>query len=326
LRFSIIVPVYNVESYLEECLQSIFCQSYDGYEVILVDDGSTDSSGIICDQMQAINKNKRIKVIHKQNGGLSDARNVGLQVAMGEYVVFVDSDDLITKDALKSFEKAIVQADYPEVIITRLIERCENIPDKSVDAGLHFCRLKDNDKIVQHLCNASKSFCFAQRYIVKRKLISEKKLSFRRGFYHEDLDWTTNLLIKAKTYTDLQQPWYIYRMDREGSITNSPSKGFKRITDVLTIAKEDVKCVESSDLSKRTKKVLCKRINASVFSILSLYNSCDIEGKRKIENELNTCRSVFRYTSHLSHFLFVGFSSIFGFRLGFLVKNLLHNV
>ena len=90
---SVIVPIYNVEEYLNECVDSILNQTYKNLEIILVDDGSTDKSGIICDDYAKIDS--RIKVIHKKNGGLSDARNVGIDRALGEFIIFIDSDDYI---------------------------------------------------------------------------------------------------------------------------------------------------------------------------------------------------------------------------------------
>ena len=96
---SIIVPVYNVEEYLKECIDSIINQTYKRIEIILVDDGSTDKSGKICDDYAKIDK--RIKVVHKENGGLSDARNVGISVSSGKYIAFVDSDDWVEKTMYK---------------------------------------------------------------------------------------------------------------------------------------------------------------------------------------------------------------------------------
>ncbi len=93
---SIIIPVYNVERYLRECIDSIIAQTYKNLEIILVDDGSSDKSGEICDEYSK--KDSRIKVIHKKNGGLSDARNVALDIAKGDYIGFIDSDDYIEKD------------------------------------------------------------------------------------------------------------------------------------------------------------------------------------------------------------------------------------
>ena len=90
-KVSIIVPVYNVEQYLEECVESIIHQTYTNIEIILIDDGSTDRSGTICDLCST--KDERIKVIHKDNGGISSARNCGINVAQGKYLIFVDSDD-----------------------------------------------------------------------------------------------------------------------------------------------------------------------------------------------------------------------------------------
>ena len=123
---SIIVPVYNVKDYLKKCVDSILKQSYNNIEVILVDDGSTDGSSIICDELKAMDS--RVLVIHKENGGLSDARNCGVKEAKGKYVCFVDSDDFVDKDFVK-------------ILYT-------NIVDKSCDIAI--CRYEkffDYDKI-----------------------------------------------------------------------------------------------------------------------------------------------------------------------------------
>ena len=100
-QISIIIPVYNSENYLRECLDSITKQTFTDFEVLLINDGSTDKSGIICDEYAA--KDSRFKVFHKENGGVSSARNLGLHNAKGEWITFVDSDDLIEEDALKNF-------------------------------------------------------------------------------------------------------------------------------------------------------------------------------------------------------------------------------
>jgi len=106
---SIIIPVYNVEAYVEKCIESVKSQSYSQLEIILVDDGSTDESGVYCDR-QAVS-DSRIKVIHKKNGGLSDARNAGLDIATGEYIFFADSDDYIKSDAIGKLVEQLEQDD-----------------------------------------------------------------------------------------------------------------------------------------------------------------------------------------------------------------------
>ncbi|MDV4357675.1 glycosyltransferase, partial [Enterococcus faecium] len=95
-RISIIVPVYNVEKYLKKCVDSILGQTFTDFELLLIDDGSTDNSGSICDELAKTDN--RIKVIHKENGGLSDARNIGIEVAKGDFIGFIDSDDYIDED------------------------------------------------------------------------------------------------------------------------------------------------------------------------------------------------------------------------------------
>ena len=106
-KVSVIVPVYNVEKYLKQCLDSIVDQTLEDLEIVLVDDGSVDSSGTICDEYAK--KDARIKVIHKKNGGLSDARNVAIDIAKGEYITFVDSDDYVTDDYVESLYKLLVE-------------------------------------------------------------------------------------------------------------------------------------------------------------------------------------------------------------------------
>lgn len=104
---SVIIPVYKVEKYINRCVESVLVQNYHNIEVILVDDGSPDNCGIICDRYA--DKDSRVKVIHKTNGGLSDARNAGLNIATGQYICFIDSDDYIEKDMLKDMYDNIVR-------------------------------------------------------------------------------------------------------------------------------------------------------------------------------------------------------------------------
>ena len=129
ILLSIIIPVYNVEKYIKRCLDSILCQETENYEVILVDDGSTDSSGIICDSYAKCRKN--VVCIHKTNGGLSDARNEGLKHCKGKYVWFVDSDDYITEDALESLEKVLCKYSSDVVVcMSKTIDDYGKIQDE----------------------------------------------------------------------------------------------------------------------------------------------------------------------------------------------------
>ena len=112
-QISIIIPVYKVEKYIRRCVQGILSQSFKNYELILVDDGSPDGSGLICDYYAQIDS--RVKVVHKNNGGVATARNIGLENATGDYVIFVDADDEIVPQALESFSEIVKR--YPGVDI-----------------------------------------------------------------------------------------------------------------------------------------------------------------------------------------------------------------
>ena len=116
---SIIIPVYKVEEYLEKCVDSVIKQTYDNLEIILVDDGSPDNCGKICDQYSK--KDKRVKVIHKENGGLSDARNAGIDISRGEYISFIDSDDYVEIDYIETLYNSIIKSKIS--IILSHIER-----------------------------------------------------------------------------------------------------------------------------------------------------------------------------------------------------------
>ena len=107
---SIIIPVYNREKYIEECLNSILSQTFNDYEILLIDDGSNDNTGIICDKYAE--ENKKIKVFHKKNGGVSSARNLGLRCAKGKWIIFVDSDDVLAKESLTIMNSIINKPNY----------------------------------------------------------------------------------------------------------------------------------------------------------------------------------------------------------------------
>ena len=127
MLFTVIIPVYNVEEYLEECAASVLSQSFGDLDVVLVDDGSTDSSGKIADSIAG--KDERVRVIHRENGGRSAARNTGLDAARGEYILFVDSDDMIEQGALDAVAKTVDESGRPDAVF---LEAEKFFPDGSM--------------------------------------------------------------------------------------------------------------------------------------------------------------------------------------------------
>ncbi|WP_051635293.1 glycosyltransferase family 2 protein [Selenomonas sp. ND2010] len=220
MMFSIIVPVYNVAGYLQQCVSSIEQQEYKNYEIILVDDGSTDNSSGICDMLKE--KNSAIKVIHKKNGGLSDARNIGTKQAVGEYVIYLDSDDYWNDN---TFLKKIYSL------------LCKHRSDLVVFGYKKVLGNKDVLKYVPHsksetveeLVVAGEFNICAWDKVVKREVLEKNNIYFRKDVYSEDMEWCALLFKAVKKVSVLSETPYSYRQ-RNGSITKNISE--KNIIDI----------------------------------------------------------------------------------------------
>ena len=218
MKLSIIIPVYNVEQYLHSCVQSVITQTYQDLQVILVNDGSTDSSGVLCDQLAQ--QDSRIQVVHKTNGGLSDARNAGLRVATGEYVAFLDSDDVyLFNDGLKQL-MALAHAEQPDVLLFQAVDVYPNHQSarKAYDeawiaahSGMEvFCQLVRTQSF-------NMSACFQ---IIRRELLDQHQIYFEKGLLSEDVDWSLRLWKYVQRVRAINLPMYGYQ-HREGSISTT---------------------------------------------------------------------------------------------------------
>ncbi len=212
-KISVIVPVYNVEKYLEKCVESIIAQTYSNLEIILVDDGATDSSGLICDRYAE--NDKRIKVIHKENGGLSSARNAGIVAAEGEYIGFVDSDDYIEKNMIELLAEELISNDADmsvcgvyNVYQERKIPQCSKIERFVCGGEEAYKLLMIGEKIPGTVCNK----------LFKRKMIQQ--LRFPEGKLYEDAFFHINLMPLIKKVAVNTTPMYFY-VHRKGSITTA---------------------------------------------------------------------------------------------------------
>ena len=321
VKFSIIVPVYNVEKYLNNCIESLLNQKFDNFEIILVNDGSTDKSGLMCDNYASTNKN--ISVIHKDNGGLSDARNIGIANAKGEYIIFVDSDDFIEPESLKKFNELIEKKGKPDVIITRIKKFYEDSEPRYIDSSIPFEAINNGNKedVVNWMFSYSNGLWPAQRYIVRRSLIQEKNLQFAVGYLHEDIDWTCNLFFHANTFKATDYYWYNHRVGRKGSITTN--KKAKRTLDVIKLVSKNISDEQYNCLDKKTRDVMFRRMTKSLFASLSDYKYYDVKGKQEVIMALKFNKNVFKYTIAFRHKIFVIVSRIFGFKIALNIMSLL---
>lgn len=208
-KISVIVPVYNVEEYIERCVDSIINQTYKNLEIILIDDGSTDKSGNICDAYLA--KDSRIKVVHKKNGGLSSARNAGLDIAMGDYIGFVDSDDYIELTMYEKLSEHVDESDivccgvYYAFLHKKSIFSCPNTIEK-ISAKDMFLKVFKGKECTVAVCNK----------LFSKDIFSDKR--FKEGIIHEDVEIIFDLIIKSGSVFLVDIPLYNY-FHRDNSIT-----------------------------------------------------------------------------------------------------------
>ena len=226
---SVIVPVYNVENYLSKCISSILSQTYNDFEIILVDDGSTDSSGVICDKFSL--DYDKIFVIHKNNGGLSSARNEGLIYSKGEYITFVDSDDILHPNALEIFIDTILNTDS-DIVFSDLY-RFYNYETLNLSNFDHNYSIKtfNNYQAMNILINNTiKSIVPSCAKIYKRTIFNNIKFPLNR--FHEDEFVIHKLLFSANKVTYINLPLYFYNRSNLNSICAKKIDD-KRFTDKI---------------------------------------------------------------------------------------------
>jgi hypothetical protein len=218
-KVSVIVPIYNVEKYLEKCINSLLSQTLEDIQIILVNDGSKDNSGNIAKEYEKNNKD-RVIYVEKENGGLSDARNYGLKYATGDFIAFLDSDDYIEKNAYeKMYNKAIEEnADYVE---------CDflwEFPNKiRVDKQYPYKNKKEMLSFVRVV---------AWNKLIKRQLIIDNNLEFPKGLRYEDVEFTYKLIPFINKFAYVDKP-FIHYVQREGSIANVQNERTAEIFNVL---------------------------------------------------------------------------------------------
>lgn len=233
--FSIIVPMYKVEAYLSRCIDSVINQDFEDYELILVDDGSPDDSGKIADTYA--NKKTKIKVIHKVNGGLSDARNSGLLSSKGEYVIFLDADDILLPNSLSIAQAKINQFKNCDVYYVKIVRKTnENIENIRKQNLIPERLYTGKDALKEELKASGKYMAMAQCGIYQHDFLMRNNFFFKKGILHEDEQWSPRVELAAEKvmYLDVELYGYIIR---NGSITQSGNK-LKNAKDILATCSE----------------------------------------------------------------------------------------
>ncbi len=227
IKYSFIVPVYNTEKYLKKCLDSLVNQTYKDFEIIVVNDGSTDKSSSIISKYQK--KYKNIIVIDKENEGLSMARNRGVQKSSGKYIIFVDSDDYVSNKLLEEVDKKIDDSDILRFQIATEDEEYIKINEYHEEGFESMCGY-DAFKYLSSYHFVEPAWC----YVIRKNYYIENKFSFKKGVYHEDFGLIPYVIYKARKVKSIDFIGYYY-IQRNGSIMNNNDykKTVKKAFDML---------------------------------------------------------------------------------------------
>lgn len=270
---SLILPIYNVEKYLKECLESILNQSYKNYELIIVDDGSIDRSMAIVNEYR--NKFKDIKILTQKNKGVSEARNLALENAEGEYILFVDSDDFLKCDMIEKLISTTMETDSDIVISNYYLYYDENKYEKFLK-GMPLFKIYENYEVIDMML---KYIIQGQLWnkLFKLSLLKENNFKFEKGRYIQDIFPVFKVINKANKISYIDEALYFYRQ-REGSTVNKKNK--KLTEDYHHAMTSIIKYVEENKINIREYSL--RTFKAYVFSyFIYHYTNEDIKNNYK---------------------------------------------
>lgn len=274
MLFSVIIPVYNSGKSIRRCVGSVMEQNCNDLEIILVDDGSMDDSGRICDEMSA--EDQRIISIHQANNGPGSARNAGIKAAQGDYLLFLDSDDIYLKG---SFERIadLIRENNPDVVIgcfRAISKRGTLLFERDCDLGSGAIE----QTVIRRAIRAKRIAPNVWRYVVKRNMVMQKELYFEEGlFLAEDVLWTVQMLCTAQSFCVDSKPFYQYCMTA-GSITAEID--FRKLQDIMYVSERLFDFAQGKEKEKKflVYNYICIILN----SMLQEYNKLNSKEQDEI--------------------------------------------
>lgn len=283
MRYSFIIPVYNAENQLSVGVESILRQSFCDFEIILVNDGSSDGSGELCHDFEQ--RDSRIIAVDRENGGTSAARNTGLHLAHGEYIIFLDNDDFWDdSEALAKIDGNLLQSNA-DVLLFWMKERDEKTGKETCEA-LSLTRAE----IVSH--SASEAIAAFLHYgklsvtvwtkVIKRSLIMQNGLTFPEGMRNEDTDFTAQVIRKARSYDWLGEAPYVYRRNT-GQSQTSEKITYKQLCDLKTVLIRSVEA--ASEVDESLLNVYYSYL-AFPYAVWLGYSMCDLQVEKKEFREM----------------------------------------
>lgn len=309
IKISVIIPIYNVEKYLRQCVESVLNQTYRNIEVILVDDSSPDCCPAICDEYAK--RDSRVVVLHKRNGGLSDARNAGVKIATGNYGIFLDSDDYWTDNvALQQLVERLEITDAD--VLSFAYHKFDEDTGKVVAAFHADANMPANDtdtvSQLEYLTNHSLYIASAWNKLIRISLLHD--LPFEKGKVSEDVEWCAKLMDRADTFDFLNLDFYCYRQ-RAGSISNSISE--KSCVDLKDAI---LGCIAIANMCDSKKKEYLGRFSAYQYSTFIAVQSFVEKYPKSCIEQLDKKMDILKYygNNRKVRYMYYG-TVIFGLKL-----------
>lgn len=321
MKFSVILPVYKVEKYLHECVDSVLNQSYNDFEVILVDDGSPDACPQICDEYAA--KDNRIHVIHQKNAGIACARNAGIAAAKGDYVICIDSDDyLIDNNVLSSIaEKTENNSDVVMFGYKKFFE-------SDGSWGADVCPIACNDTnpgiIIKSLLRNGSYIATAWTKAIRRQLLADNKIFFKPGMVSgEDVDWYLNILCNVKNFAFVEKACLAYRQ-RPDSISHSPK--MQSLTDFVWILEEWPNRIKDMQIDSTMKQAIMNAMAYYWANTLVLFSSYDSKVVKEYKKQVVALNYLKDYSITSRALTMKKFYSLLGFDMTILLLKVLSKI
>ncbi len=307
--FSIIIPCYNVEKYLAECVDSILAQTVDTFEIILVNDGSRDNTGAICDAYAA--KDARIRVIHKENGGQSSARNMGTAVAKGDYIIYIDSDDFIID---RDFLKKMTEATGHDIIFYKHKKFDDETKQFSpcTYSFAEFCGEASYYDTLKAMIAADAFFGMAWNKCIRTSVIQENNIRFDESLSCEDMDWIYYVILNSHTLMTVDEPFIAYRQ-RANSVTSTPK--LKSLKDFVFILEKWSEKAQSGDCTPEQKQVMLSSLAKYYSNLLITFTRVKDKAKRDYVKRLKKLSALLSHGLSKRPRLVAKIYKIAGFRM-----------
>lgn len=297
MKISIIIPLYKAELYIRECIDKLLSQTYRDIDVILVDDGSPDSSGKIADEYA--NQDTRVISIHKQNGGASDARNKGVTYAKGDYLLFVDADDFLkSQNSMSCLVNCLKDRNFPDVLGFN-IEYYFPSTNKFIQwpsYSEHVTSINDKNILIEELVKTGSFPVSPCGKLIKREAYINSGICFKVGTIGEDIPWTIELFDKLSSIVFTNEYHYCYRQEVETSVTADFSE--KKYYDMLNITTVLPDLVHSTKFKQTTKNALLSFVAYELSIMIAGIDKLSKNNRLSVQNQLKKMTYLFKYTAN----------------------------